>query len=66
MRICSPHCGVDPETTSGGETYEREVLRHVAGLGHSVEFLLARHKRHPDGVPKCVRDPESAAAAASA
>ena len=51
MRICSPHCGVDPETTSGGETYEREVLRHLAGLGHSIELLLARHKRHPEGVP---------------
>jgi glycosyltransferase involved in cell wall biosynthesis len=51
VRICSPHCGVDPETTSGGETYEREVLRHLAGLGHSIELLLARHKRHPEGVP---------------
>src|SRR5256885_17163969 len=51
VRICSPHCGVDPETTSGGETYEREVLRHLAGLGHSIELLLARHKRHPAGVP---------------
>ena len=51
MRICSPHCGVDPETTSGGETYEREVLRHLGQLGHSVELLLARHKRFPDGAP---------------
>ncbi len=51
MRICSPHCGVDPETTSGGETYEREVLRHLGALGHSIEILLARHKRYPEGVP---------------
>jgi 1,4-alpha-glucan branching enzyme len=29
VRICSPHCGVDPATTSGGETYERELLRHL-------------------------------------
>lgn len=50
MRICSPHCGVDPETTSGGETYEREVLRHLGALGHSIEILLARHKRYPEGV----------------
>jgi glycosyltransferase involved in cell wall biosynthesis len=51
VRICSPHCGVDPETTSGGETYERELLRHLGALGHSVELLLARHKRYPEGVP---------------
>ena len=51
MRICSPHCGIDPETTSGGETYERELLRHLGALGHAVELLLARHKRYPDGVP---------------
>jgi 1,4-alpha-glucan branching enzyme len=51
MRICSPHCGVDPETTSGGETYEREVLQHLGALGHSIEILLARHKRYPEGVP---------------
>lgn len=51
MRICSPHCGVDPETTSGGETYEREVLRHLGARGHSIEILLARYKRYPEGVP---------------
>lgn len=51
MRICSPHCGIDPETTSGGETYERELLRHLAAHGHQIEILLARHKRHPEGVP---------------
>src|SRR5438094_747360 len=51
VRICSPHCGIDPETTSGGETYERELLRHLGALGHAVELLLARHKRYPDGVP---------------
>ncbi len=51
MRICSPHCGIDPETTSGGETYERELLSHLGALGHRIEILLARHKRHPEGVP---------------
>jgi len=51
MRICSPHCGVDPETTSGGETYERELLRHLAVCGHRIDILLARHKRYPEGVP---------------
>ncbi len=51
MRVCSPHCGIDPETTSGGETYERELLRHLAGRGMQIDILLARHKRHPENVP---------------
>lgn len=50
MRICSPHCGVDPGTTSGGETYERELLRHLGARGVEVDLLLARHKRVPPGV----------------
>ncbi|MBI4629784.1 MAG: glycosyltransferase family 4 protein [Candidatus Rokubacteria bacterium] len=51
MRICSPHCGIDPETTSGGETYERELLRHLAAAGVQIDILLARHKRYPESVP---------------
>ena len=50
MRICSPHCGLDPGTNSGGETYEREILRHLAAQGHVIDLMLARHKRYPDGV----------------
>jgi glycosyltransferase involved in cell wall biosynthesis len=50
MRICSPHCGVDPETTSGGETYERELLRHLAQNGVSIEIMLARHKKYPTDI----------------
>jgi glycosyltransferase involved in cell wall biosynthesis len=51
VRICSPHCGIDPETTSGGETYERELLERLARTGVAIDILLARHKRHPEGVP---------------
>ncbi len=54
MRICSPHCGIDPETTSGGETYERELLRHLAARGAVIDIVLARHKRYPEGVPNWV------------
>jgi len=50
VRICSPHCGLDPETNSGGETYERELLTRLAELGVHIDILLARHKRHPEGV----------------
>jgi glycosyltransferase involved in cell wall biosynthesis len=51
MRVCSPHCGVSPETTSGGETYERELLTRLAGGGVRVELILARGKPHPVNVP---------------
>ncbi len=54
MRICSPHCGLDPETTSGGETYERELLQQLAARGAVIDLILARHKRHPEGVPNWV------------
>jgi glycosyltransferase involved in cell wall biosynthesis len=50
LRGCSPHCGIDPETTSGGETFERELLQRVAALGVHFDILLARHKRYPAGV----------------
>ena len=51
MRICSPHCGVNPETTSGGETYERELLVRLGRAGVRIEIILARGKPHPEGVP---------------
>lgn len=50
MRVCTPHCGIDPETTSGGETFERELLMWMAARGIAFDILLARHKRHPEGV----------------
>ena len=51
LRICTPHCGLDPETRLGGEMYEIEVLREMAGRGIVFDILLARHKAHPVGVP---------------
>src|SRR6266571_3074182 len=51
MRICTPHCGVAPETTSGGETYERELLTRLGRAGVRVEIILARGKPHPAAVP---------------
>ena len=51
LRICSPHCGVSPETTSGGETYERELLTRLGHDGVRLEIILARGKPHPAGVP---------------
>ena len=51
LRVCTPHCGLDPETRLGGEMYEIEVLRAMAARGIVFDILLARHKRCPDGVP---------------
>src|SRR5258705_511551 len=51
MRICTPHCGLAPETTSGGETYERELLVRLGRRGVRLDVILARGKRHPEGVP---------------
>jgi glycosyltransferase involved in cell wall biosynthesis len=51
LRICSPHCGVSPETTSGGETYERELLTRLGRDGVRLEIVLARGKPHPLDVP---------------
>ena len=52
MRVCTPHCGIAPESGSGGEVYERELLRDLAGLGVELHILLARGKPHDD-VPGC-------------
>jgi glycosyltransferase involved in cell wall biosynthesis len=51
LRICTPHCGVAPETTSGGETYERELLVRLGRAGVRVEIILARGKPHPPDTP---------------
>jgi glycosyltransferase involved in cell wall biosynthesis len=51
MRVCSPHCGLAPETTSGGETYERELLVRLGEAGVRLDILLARGKPLPENVP---------------
>ena len=51
LRICTPHCGVEPETTSGGETYERELLVRLGHHGVRLDVVLARGKRHPADTP---------------
>jgi glycosyltransferase involved in cell wall biosynthesis len=51
MRVCTPHCGLAPETTSGGETYERELLVRLGRRGVDLDVILARGKLHPEPVP---------------
>ena len=52
MRVCSPHCGIAPESGSGGEVYERDLLRGLAALGVECDILLAEGKPYPQGVPR--------------
>jgi glycosyltransferase involved in cell wall biosynthesis len=40
MIICSPHVGIAPESSSGGEVYEREVLKYLALLGVRIDIIL--------------------------
>jgi hypothetical protein len=40
MIICSPHVGLAPESSSGGEVSEREVLKHLALLGARIDLIL--------------------------
>src|SRR3989442_1193336 len=51
MRIGPPYCGGAPEATSGGETYERELLVRLGRRGVRVDVILARGKPHPVDVP---------------
>lgn len=51
MRICSPQCGIAPETTSGGETYERELLTRLGRDGIEIDLILAKGKPYPPNIP---------------
>jgi phosphatidylinositol alpha-1,6-mannosyltransferase len=42
---------VAPETTSGGETYERELLVRLGRRGMLLDVILARGKRYPADAP---------------
>lgn len=44
MILCSPCCGAAPETRSGGEAYERDVLAGLVEAGDTPHVLLARGK----------------------
>jgi len=40
LRICSPHVSLATESSSGGEVYEREVLKHLALEGVQIDLIL--------------------------
>lgn len=48
MILCTPSCGMNPETTSGGERYEVELLSRLPWPDVCQEIILARGKSYPD------------------
>lgn len=47
LTICSPELGISPESNSGGEVYDREVLWHLAKKGIKVLTLLPKNRPFP-------------------
>jgi glycosyltransferase involved in cell wall biosynthesis len=45
--VCSPELGIAPETNSGGEVYDREMLKTLAGKGVEVITILPKDKPYP-------------------
>lgn len=50
MRICSPSCGISPDSNSGGEVLERELLTAMA-LQADIHLLLSAGKRILPAMP---------------
>ncbi len=51
MILCSPSCGVAPNSRSGGEVLERELVTALTRVDADPHVLLARHQLVPPGFP---------------
>lgn len=47
MKICSPQLGLSPESNSGGEVYDREVITRLCQKGIRVYTLLPKGRSYP-------------------
>jgi L-malate glycosyltransferase len=47
MQICSPQLGLSPESNSGGEVYDREVLTRLCQKRIKVHTLLPKGRSYP-------------------
>ncbi len=47
ITVCSPQLGISPESNSGGEVYDREVLCHLAEKGMKIETFLPKNRPYP-------------------
>lgn len=44
MKVCSPQLGLAPESNSGGEVYDREVIRRLCQKGIKILALLPKDR----------------------
>ena len=51
MIILSPQLGISPTATTGGETYDRELLKQFVKMGQDVKILLPKSKPAPTEIP---------------
>ena len=47
ITICSPQLGISPESNSGGEVYDREVIKHLCKTGISSLVYLPKKRPYP-------------------
>jgi spore coat protein SA len=50
MVICSPQLGLSPNSTLGGEVFDREILLGLAKKGVRIEIVMPRRKKHDKGI----------------
>lgn len=50
LRLCSPQLGISPDTNSGGEVYDREVLKSLAKLGVKIEIILPKNRSYEKSI----------------
>lgn len=48
MTILSPQLGISPTATTGGEAYDRELLKRFVALGIKIKILLPRNTTFPE------------------
>ena len=44
IKVCSPQLGIAPESNSGGEVYDREVIKAFCNHGIKVITILPKNK----------------------
>lgn len=50
LRICSPQLGLNPQSILGGEIYDYEILKGLAGAGIDIEILLPENRPYDKSV----------------
>src|SRR3989344_4995601 len=46
LSVCSPQLGLSPESNSGGEVYDREVISRLCRRGIKIYTLLPKGRLH--------------------